>query len=62
MIDLDPRKAEHRVKQLDRIASSEYPLPAARPAFAPLDCTKAKEKLGIALPEWRAALARALTQ
>ncbi len=61
-IELDPGKAAHRVKTLDPIASSEYPLPAARPAFAPLDCSKAKKALGIQLPPWREALARALGQ
>lgn len=62
VIDLDPRKPEHRVKKIEPIASTEYPLPAQRPAFAPLDCTKAKDKLSLVLPEWRAALARVLAQ
>jgi dTDP-4-dehydrorhamnose reductase len=59
---LDPRKSEQRVQRLEPIATSEYPLPAARPAFAPLDCSRARERLGVSLPDWREALARALAQ
>jgi dTDP-4-dehydrorhamnose reductase len=62
VLELDPRKSEHRARRVDPIATAEYPLPAARPAFAPLDCGKARERFGIALPHWRDALARALLQ
>jgi dTDP-4-dehydrorhamnose reductase len=61
VVDLDPRKNEHRVKRVDPIKTEEYPLPAARPAFAPLDCEKAWDKLGVRLPDWRETLARALS-
>jgi dTDP-4-dehydrorhamnose reductase len=60
VIELDPNKSAHRVRSLEPIPSSEYPLPAARPAYAPLDCSKAKKALGVELPEWREALGRAL--
>ena len=62
VIELDPKKSEHRVQHLEPIATSEYPLPALRPPYTPLDCAKARAALGIALPEWRASLARALAQ
>lgn len=62
IVELDPRKAEHRVKTIDPITSSEYPLPARRPAFTPLDCSKARDRFGVELPDWRQALARALAQ
>ncbi len=62
VIDLDPRKSEHRVQRLEPIATADYPLPAQRPAFAPLDCAKARQRLGVELPDWREALARALAQ
>jgi dTDP-4-dehydrorhamnose reductase len=58
----DPRVSEHRVKTLEPIASSAYPLPAARPAYAPLECEKLRRRFGIALPPWREALTRALRQ
>jgi dTDP-4-dehydrorhamnose reductase len=62
VIALDPRAAEHRVRQVDPVPSSEYPLPAARPAYAPLDCTRMQQRFGLRLPPWRDALARALRQ
>jgi dTDP-4-dehydrorhamnose reductase len=58
----DPRAQEHRVRRVEPVTSAEYPLPAPRPAFAPLDCEKMKRRFGIALPPWREALARALRQ
>ncbi len=45
---------------IEPVPSSAYPLPAARPAYAPLDCTKARERFGVALPPWRESLRRAL--
>ncbi len=60
IVAMDPRKHEHRIRMLEAIASSDYPLPATRPLFAPLDCTKASEVLGIRLPAWNEALARSL--
>ncbi len=56
----DPRSSEHRLRHLEPVATTEYPLPAPRPAFAPLDCEKMRKRFGIALPPWREALARAL--
>jgi len=60
ILELDPRKSEHRLLDLRPIRSSDFPLPARRPLATPLDGTKARAKWGIALPPWRDALARAL--
>jgi dTDP-4-dehydrorhamnose reductase len=62
ILELDPRKGEHRARRIDPIATADYPLPAARPAFAPLDCRRARDVFGVALPDWKDALARALLQ
>jgi|HubBroStandDraft_2_1064218.scaffolds.fasta_scaffold43443_2 dTDP-4-dehydrorhamnose reductase len=59
-LESDPRKHEHKVRTMEPIATSEYPLPAQRPAFAPLDCAKFRARFGLAMPEWREALGRAL--
>jgi dTDP-4-dehydrorhamnose reductase len=59
-IELDPRKSEHVVTALEPVPTSAYPLPAQRPANAPLDCSKLRQRFGLALPDWRASLARAL--
>ncbi len=61
-IALDPRKQEHRVTRLEPVATADYPLPAPRPAFAPLDCRKARDRFGVCLPDWKDALARALCE
>jgi len=59
ILELDPRREEHRVKRIVPIASNEYPLPAQRPAYSALRCAKAREAFGIRLPPWREALERA---
>ncbi len=59
-IELDPARAEHKVRSLDPIASSEFPAPAARPSQATLDCSRFAERFGIRLPPWRESLERAL--
>jgi dTDP-4-dehydrorhamnose reductase len=59
-VELDPHRRTHRVRNIVPIATHEYPLPAPRPAYAPLDCTRTHIRLGVALPQWRDALARFL--
>jgi len=49
-----------RFAEIVPISTSEYPLPAERPAYAPLDCAKIAERFGVRLPPWRDSLARAL--
>jgi dTDP-4-dehydrorhamnose reductase len=61
-IACDPRAQEHRLRHLEPTTTAEYPLPAARPAFAPLDCEKIRRRFGVALPDWKDALARALRE
>ena len=38
------------------MAAIDYPTLATRPANSVLDCSKARDTLGIALPEWRASV------
>lgn len=45
---------------IERIPSSEYPTPAARPLNSRLDCSRTEAVFGIARPDWRAGLARVL--
>ena len=42
------------------IATHEYPLPARRPAYAVLDASRFAATFGLALPDWRDALAACL--
>ncbi len=61
ILELDPKKSEHKTRMLSPIRTADFPLPARRPLATPLDCSKAREKWGIALPHWRDALARAMS-
>jgi len=46
-----------RAPVLEPISTPAYPLPAVRPANSLLDCGKLERSSGIALPDWRHALA-----
>lgn len=60
ILELDPKKSEHKVKSVIPIRTKDFPLPAPRPLATPLDCSKAQARFGLALPGWRDSLARAL--
>jgi len=45
-----------KVPVVHRIASADYPLPAARPANSRLDCSRFRRDFGLALPDWRTGL------
>lgn len=47
--------------QVTGIPSSDYPTPARRPLNSRLDCTKLETDFGISAPDWRAGIARVLT-
>lgn len=50
------------VKQIEPIASHEYPTPAKRPANSRLSTEKLHSVFGVVLPEWRAALNQVIQQ
>lgn len=50
------RNPDVMCKNIEPIATSEYPLPAPRPLNSRLDCTKAHEVFGITMPDWREGL------
>ena len=51
-----------RAPQVEGIASSEYPTPAARPAWSVLDSGKLERDTGVRLPDWRMGLDDVLDQ
>jgi dTDP-4-dehydrorhamnose reductase len=51
---------EKRCKSVDPIATSEYPLPARRPANSALSCEKLKRTFGLQLPDWEESLKQVL--
>jgi dTDP-4-dehydrorhamnose reductase len=58
----DPKRTEQLVQTLEPASTEEFPLPAARPLFSALDCSKFKETFGFSLPDWAEALRRAMTE
>jgi dTDP-4-dehydrorhamnose reductase len=45
-----------------RIATTDYPTPARRPANSRLDCTKLATIHGVSLPQWRGSLGACVTR
>ena len=59
-VERHPRRETLKVRTLSAIPSDAMPLPARRPLRTPLDCSKVQRTFGVALPDWRDALERAL--
>jgi len=47
---------------IEPVPSSEYPLPAMRPAYSVLDCTRLKSVFGVTMPTWQEALRSCLAE
>ncbi len=58
-IESHPERASFAVKTIEPVPATTFPMPAKRPRNGSLDCTKAKERLGLELPDFRDALIRA---
>lgn len=57
---LDPRRAEHRCKEVLPARTDEFPTTARRPLFSALDCSRFEDTFGLYLPDWQETLALAL--
>ncbi|HEX6609773.1 MAG TPA: dTDP-4-dehydrorhamnose reductase [Hyphomicrobiaceae bacterium] len=44
------------------ISTADYPTPAARPKNSRLDCSKAEQMFGVALPDWREGVRECVTR
>jgi len=53
---------ERKCKQIEAIASVEYPVPAKRPAWSVLSCAKLEKTFGLRLPSWEEGLGMVLEQ
>jgi dTDP-4-dehydrorhamnose reductase len=51
-----------RAAEVVPIPAEDYPTPAARPRYSVLDCTAAREQLGLVPEPWRAALQRTIRE
>ena len=60
ILELDPKKNEHKIRQLLPAKSSQFPTQAERPLVSVLECEKFEQAFGLRLPEWRGALQLAM--
>jgi len=61
VLELDPKRSEHVVKQLEPATTDSFPAPARRPSSTPLDCSKLRDVFGARFLPWKIALAEALS-
>lgn len=54
--------AEKKCRCIEPIPTSEYPLPAKRPAYSVLSCEKLRRTFGLQLPDWQESLKQVLEQ
>ena len=62
ILELDPHKEEQKTVELLPAATSEFPTPAQRPLYSPLDCAKFNQTFGLRLPDWQTALKLAMNE
>ena len=55
IIDLMPAE-EKKCREVEAIASSEYPTPTKRPAYSVMSCAKLEHTFGLRLPDWHDCL------
>lgn len=56
ILRLDPQPKEQVVESLVPCASTEFPTPAQRPLYVPLDCARFAQTFGLRLPPWQQGL------
>ena len=61
IIELMP-ETERKCRTVEKIATTEYPLPGKRPAYSVLDCGKLLKTFGLQLPDWQVSLRQVLDQ
>lgn len=49
-----------KCKEIEAITTSEYPLPAKRPAYSTLSCQRLQQTFGLQLPDWQESLEQVL--
>jgi len=60
ILEYDPNPQEQIVQELHPALTSEFPTPARRPLFSPVDCDLFVNTFGLQLPDWQDALQMAM--
>jgi dTDP-4-dehydrorhamnose reductase len=58
----DPNRTGQLVRSIEPVSSDAFPMPAVRPLFSALDCSKFKQTFGISLPDWTVSLRKAMAE
>jgi dTDP-4-dehydrorhamnose reductase len=61
ILELDPNKGEQITTEIAPALSDEFPLPAVRPLFTALNCTKFENTFDLKLPDWKTSLQLAMS-
>lgn len=56
----DPRREEQVTEEILPAQTAEFPTPAIRPLYTPLNCDRFAETFGLRLPDWQEALRLAI--
>ena len=62
ILEFDPSPEEQVAHEIGSALTSEFPTPATRPLYSPVDCTLFEDTFGICLPAWDDALRLAMGQ
>jgi len=60
ILEFDPYPDGQVVKEIKPALTSDFPTPAARPLYSPIDCTLFADTFGICLPDWKHSLQMAM--
>ncbi len=60
ILEFDPHPEEQKVKKLEPALTIDFPTPACRPLFTPLDCSRFERTFGLQLPDWKDVLRLAI--
>lgn len=60
ILEFDPRSEEQMVKKFEPALTVDFPAPARRPLFTPLDCSRFEGEFGLSLPNWKESLRLAM--
>jgi dTDP-4-dehydrorhamnose reductase len=60
ILELDPKRHEQKVKEIQPAPTSDFPTAAQRPLFSALNCDLFASTFGLHLPAWEAALRLAM--
>jgi len=60
ILEFDPNPEEQVFREIKPALTVEFPTPAKRPLYSPIDCTLFADTFGICLPEWTDSLHQAM--